>query len=96
MTRNEPNPKETIQLIEQLTKLKLLSDADFRHSRHWGKQRRREGRMLCRTHQNGPRTGSKGARPGDYALGSPQSRAAARAMIRSAARYRGRGDSVTA
>ena len=37
--------------------------------------------MFSRAHQKGQGTGDKGASPGDYAIGSPQSRAAARALL---------------
>ena len=37
--------------------------------------------MSIRAHQNGTGTGHAGARPGDYAVGSQQSRAATRALM---------------
>lgn len=44
--------------------------------------------MSVRAHQKGTGAGGMGARPGDYAIGSPQSRAAARAVL--AHRFAGR------
>ena len=37
--------------------------------------------MLRRANQKGQGTGGTNVRPGDYALGSPQSRAAVRALL---------------
>jgi hypothetical protein len=47
--------------------------------------------MLSRTHQKGARTSSELARLGQYPVGSPQSRAAARALLaaRKTARFEG-------
>ena len=47
-------------------------------------------RLATRAHEKGRRAAESGARPGDYAVGSPQSRAAARALLerRFAARKR--------
>jgi hypothetical protein len=38
-------------------------------------------RLATRAHEKGRRAAESGARPGDYAVGSPQSRAAARALL---------------
>jgi hypothetical protein len=40
-----------------------------------------EARLPSRAHTTGPGTGEAGARPGDFGLGSVQSRAAARALL---------------
>ena len=47
--------------------------------------------MPIRTHQENTRTGEKGARPGDYLLGSPQSRAAVRALLEARKAAKGEG-----
>ena len=36
MTDNGPNPRETVQIIDDLIELKLLSEADFRRMHHLG------------------------------------------------------------
>lgn len=47
--------------------------------------------MSIRPHQNGP---TAGAKPGDYALGSPQSRAAARAFMEARKAAQGEGTTL--
>ena len=47
--------------------------------------------MPSRAHQTGQRTGSTDARPGRYELGSPESRAAARALLDSRKATQGQG-----
>jgi hypothetical protein len=47
--------------------------------------------MPSRAHQKGAGTGSELARPGQFALGSPQSRAAARALLTAKRTAQGEG-----
>jgi hypothetical protein len=49
------------------------------------------GRLLSRAHQEGKRAGGMDARPGQYPLGSPQSRAAARSLLAARRAIQGEG-----